>query len=246
MLIIPALYIENGKSISLYKGHDNEQKKIYSRSPLNMAREFAKKGASLIQIIDLDGSREGCPVNQKMLQKIINETGARLEVGGGVRTMADIESLINIGVYRVILGVSARDLIPEALAKYGPEKIVFGIKARQDMMVDSDSRRGNGDEVVEVAASVVEMGIKHIVYKDLERQGTLYHPNYDDVDRLIVSLGDRAKIYSSGGVVILDDLRILDTIGTSGVIVSRAFIEHKLSLKESIDYYQTPGDIVNF
>ncbi|MBT5017076.1 hypothetical protein HN748_02095 [Candidatus Peregrinibacteria bacterium] len=242
MLIIPALYIQKGHAISLYKGHENEQKKIYKRSALNLAREFEKKGAKLIQVIDLDGSYEGHPVNTGLLEKFVRELKTPLEVGGGVRTMEDIDRLMNIGVFRVILGVTARDLLPSALEKYGPERIVFGIKARQDMMVDSDSLRDNSDEVIEVGQSVVAMGVKHIVYKDLEREGTLYHPNYDDIDRLIEGLGPSVSIYSSGGIVMLDDLRILETIKAKGVVASRGFIEHKISLKAAIDQYQTTQD----
>ncbi len=245
MLIIPALQIQNGQAIALYKGHENEQKKIYKRSPLNIAREFEKRGASIVQIIDLDGSAAGSPVNLKLIQQFAQELNIPLEVGGGVRTLEDIDQLMQVGVTRVLLGVTARNIIPEALQKYGPQRIIFGIKARQKMMVDSDSLRENSDEVIEVAQSVVEMGIKHIIYKDLERSGTLYHPNYDDVDRLIIGLGEDVNIYSSGGIVMLDDLRILDTISAKGAVISRAFIEHKISLRMAVDQYQTTEDALD-
>lgn len=237
MLIIPAIYIENGKAVSLYKGHNNEQKTIYTRSPLNIARDFAKHQPSLIQIIDLDASRAGQPVNLKIIERITLETGVPIEVGGGIRTIKDIDVLMSLGISRVILGVSARPLIPEALAKYGPDRIIFGIKAKQNMIIDSDTPTEDSDEVIEIGQSVVQMGIKHIVYKDLERQGTLYHPNYDDLDRLIEGLTG-VYIYSSGGVVSMEDLELLTRIGTAGVIISRALIEHKLSLAEAIRHCQ--------
>ncbi len=241
MLIIPSLYIQEGKAISLYKGQENEQKKVYSRSPLNLAKEFAKAGATMIHLIDLDGSAAGQPINHKTIQAITSECNVPIELGGGVRTMVDVDRLFEIGVSRVILGVSARDLIPEALQKYGPERIIFGLKARRHM-VESDSLPEDSDEVAEFAAKIAKFGITQIVYKDMEKQGTLYHPNYDDVDRLLETLGDDIQIYSSGGVAALDDLRILETIGTTGVIFSRAIIEHKISLRDAITQYETTQD----
>jgi phosphoribosylformimino-5-aminoimidazole carboxamide ribotide isomerase len=238
MLIIPALYIENGKAVTLYKGHDNAQKKTYSRSPLNIAKDFASRGAGLIQLIDLDGSRAGAPQNLKLIQKIATETGTKIEVGGGIRTLEDIDALMQRGISRVILGVTARNIIPAALEKYGPDRIVFGIKAKRNMIVDSDSLSENSDQVIDIAKSVAELGVKHIVYKDLEKQGTLYHPNYDDVDRLIIALPD-VYIYSSGGIASMEDFNILSGIGAAGVVACRAFVEYKINLREVLRNYQS-------
>lgn len=237
MLIIPAIYIEKGQAVSLYKGHGNEQKIVYNRSLINIARDFAKSKPALMQIIDLDASRAGQPVNLKTIERIVSETGVPIEVGGGIRTIDDIDALMHLRVSRVILGVSARPLIPQALAKYGPDRIVFGIKAKQNMIVDSDIPTEHSNEVIEIGQRVAEMGIKHIVYKDLERQGALYHPNYDDLDRLIEGIPG-VYIYSSGGVTSMEDFGLLTRINAAGVIVSRAFIEYKLNLAEAIRRYQ--------
>jgi phosphoribosylformimino-5-aminoimidazole carboxamide ribotide isomerase len=241
MLIIPALYIQKGRLVSLYKGQESSQKKVYAKTPFNMAKIFQKQGASIIHLIDLDGSEAGEMKNLKMVTQMAKTLHVPIEYGGGIRKIDEIIQLFEAGVSRIILGVSARALIPEALSLYGPEKIIFGIKARRHM-VESDSLAEDSDEVIEMAKLVVDKGITQIVYKDLQRIGTLYHPNYDDVDNLIVALGDRARIYSSGGVAAMDDFRILETIGVSGVIVSRAFIEHKISLSKGIQDYETDQD----
>lgn len=240
MLIIPGLYIERGKAVSFYKGHDNEQKKTYRKSPLNLAREFQAQGASLLHLTDLDGSTNGEPINLKLIGQICDALMIPVEVGGGIRTIRDIKILFELGVSRVILGVSALNLIPQALDQYGPECIVFGIKARQHR-VESDSLPPESDEVVEIAEQAAALGIRNIVYKDMEKEGTLYHPNYDDVDRLIALLKS-VNIFSSGGIVALDDLRILDEIGAKGALISRAFIEHELSLAECREMYETQTD----
>lgn len=238
MLIIPSLYIQQGKSVSLYKGQDNDQKKVYSKSPLNLAIEFQKQNASMLHLIDLDGSEAGQPINGEMIQEICSRLQIPVEVGGGVRTMQDIDRLFEIGVSRVILGVSANGLLEEAIAKYGPDKIIFGIKARRHM-VESDSLPEDSDEVLEYIPKILKTGVKQIIYKDMEKQGTLYHPNYDDVDSLLEVLGDDIKVFSSGGVAAYDDLRILNTIGATGVIISRAFLDRKISLNEAIKRYES-------
>lgn len=240
MLIIPGIYLQHGKAVSLYKGHENDQKKVYSKSPLNMAREFVNNGASMIHLIDLDGSANGGPMNLELIEEICSEFNVPVEIGGGIRSIKNIQQLFNRGAARVILGVSARHLIPEALKKYGPARIILGIKARRNM-VESDSLPPESDEVIEIAEQAVAQGITQIVYKDMERQGALYHPNYDDVDRLILMLKG-IKIFSSGGIVANNDLEILSSIGTAGALLSRSLIEHKISLFKAIERYETDQD----
>lgn len=241
MLIIPALYLQNGRAVSLYKGHENDQKRVYSRDPFEIAREFAGNGASLIQIIDLDGSKNHGPENGEIIERIARELPVAVEVGGGVRSMETLAHCFDMGAARVILGVSARHLIPEALAAYDPDRIVFGIKARQSK-VDSDTLPPEADEVVEIAEQAVALGITQILYKDMEVQGALYHPNYDDVDRLILLLGPNVRIISAGGVTSMNDLHILHQIKTSGAVISRVLLDRKLSLSRAIRNYETDED----
>lgn len=235
MLIIPSLYIQKGRCVSLYKGHENDQKKTYNRSPLNIAIEFQKQGAKEIQLVDMDGVQQGVMVNMKTIEQCLERLKTSIQVAGQIRTLEEVQHLFDLGVKRVILGVSARNLIPEAIRKYGEERIIFGIKARREW-VESDSLPEESDEVIEMAEAMVRKGIKQIIYNDMERQGTLYHPNYDDVDRLITYLDPTVKVYSSGGVTALDDFRILKSIGTYGVLVSRAFVEHKINLSEAVKF----------
>jgi phosphoribosylformimino-5-aminoimidazole carboxamide ribotide isomerase len=241
MLIIPSLYIEKGRTVSLYKGEENEQKTVYNKSPLNVAKSFEKQGASLIHIIDIDASRGQGSNNLDLIKKIVNELKIPIEIGGGIRTLANIEALFSVGVKRVVLGVSAEPILEKALKKYGPDRIVLGIKARKSF-VESDNLPPDSDEVLEVAEKALAKGVRYMVYKDLEREGTLFHPNYDEIERLLFFLGGKAKIFSSGGVTTLEDLSILRNLGATGVLVSRALLEYKIDLKEAIRYCETPED----
>jgi len=225
MRIIPNLYLQKGKAVSLYKGHENEQKKVYSKSPLNLARDFMRQGATQIQLIDLDGQ------NQKLIQQIIEGVKIPVQVAGGIRDLETIDQLFKQGVASVVLGVSARHILAEAIQKYGPNRVYFGIKARRDY-VDSDSLPPESDEVIEIAEQAVEAGATYIIYQDLERQGMLFHPNYDDVDRLILLLGEEIKIISAGGISHMNDLEILNSINCHSVLISRAFIEHEITFSE--------------
>lgn len=232
MLIIPALYLQNGRCVSLYKGVDNDQKKIYRIDPVSAAFQFEKQGASLLHVTDLDRAI-GKDSQQKCLASLLKKVTIPIEFAGGVRDLESIEKLFEGGVHRVVLGVSARSLIPEALKRYGPDRMVFGIKARRHF-VDSDSLPPESDEVLEIAEQMIKQGITQIVYKDLEREGTLFHPNYDEIERLIYFMDRGIQIFSSGGVAGLRDLQILQGIGTHGVLIGRALMEGSLSLREAI------------
>src|SRR3989338_9850107 len=112
MLIIPALYLQQGRAVSLYKGQENDQKKVYARDLFKIAREFAANGASLIQIVDLDGSRNNGPENWKVIQTIINNLSVPIELCVGIRAMEMLNRCFENKVARVVFGVSAPKLIP--------------------------------------------------------------------------------------------------------------------------------------
>lgn len=230
MEIIPAIYIQEGKCVSWYKGYDNDQKKIYSKSPETAAKFFAGEGAKKLQIIDLDGSTAGKIINKKIIEQIKRETSLEIQVGGGIRQMEDIKELFNLGIDRVILGYSAFPIIETSFKKYGPDKILAGIKAKDDKIV-TDKKLENPISVEDYAKKLVEIGIKNIIYKNIETEGTLY-PQYDEADRL--NAVTRINIYLSGGIGDMRDLEILQKAGLKGVIISKAFFEGKLDLMKCI------------
>lgn len=237
MLIIPSLTLQKGRCISLYKGKDNAQKKTYQGSPVNRALDFQRHGAPRVHCTDWDGSLKGEPVNLKLIGQLCEELKIPVQVAGGIRSLTHIETLFALGVSEVVIGVSGREFIPQAIQKYGAERIFFGIKSRGEW-VESDSLPEESDEVLEMAEQMVEKGVTRIIYTDMERQGALYHPNYDDIDRLVLFLGNRAQIFSCGGVVSMEDLKILESINAAGVLIGRAFLEYKLSLSEAVRAFE--------
>lgn len=240
MLIIPALYLHRGRCVSWYKGTENDQKSVYHASLIKTAVRFEKEGAALLHVTDLDSATGGI-MNEELFHGIRNAITIPIEIGGGVRSLEHIDALFKMGMDRVIVGVSARQLIPEALKKHGPEKIIFGLKARGSF-VDSDSLPPESDEVLEIAKQVIDLGVRKIVYKDLEREGTLFHPNYDEIERLLYFMPEGIEIFSSGGVASLRDLQILAGLEPKGVLIGRALMEHKINLKEAVETYETASD----
>lgn len=233
MEIIPAIYIQKGQCVSWYKGYDNEQKKIYPQSPLNIARFFAGESAKKLQIIDLDGSTQGTIINHKIITRIRKEVQLEIQVGGGIRTTAEIKELFDLGINRIILGYSAFPIIRTTLKKYGPDKILAGIKAK-DEIVKTDHKLGKPVSIFNYAEDLIKIGVKNIIYKNLETEGTLY-PQYDEAERL--KLLTKVNIYLSGGIGQMKDLEILQKVGLKGVIISKAFMEGKLDLMKCLLKY---------
>jgi len=236
-MIIPCLYIQDGKCVSLYKGDQNKQKKVYLKDPLQMAKVFDMQGAKKLQIVDLNASKTGELENASLISRICKNIKSEVQLGGGIRTMENIKKAFELGVKRVILGVSSITILKEALREYGPDKIIMGIKARHDI-VDTDlTLGGKVAEVTLLAKEVKDIGIKQIIYKDLEAEGTLYHPNFDMIEKIIYETGGEVEVYSSGGVAAEYDLKLLKDTGAAGVIIGRAFMENVLSFPDLNDVF---------
>ncbi len=217
MKIIPAIFLQAGKAVSLYKG-SNDHKKVYSKSPKNYAAYFQKEGAKILEIVDLDQK------NRAKLAELRSVFHGKIWWGGGVKTIAEIESLFNDGADVVILGTSAEKIHVEALQKFGPEKIFAGVKFRND------------PEAPEKCTALVEKGFTQIIVKDMEADGALFHPNFDQVEK--AAYFSKAKIYSSGGISEIQDLEIMKVAKVEGVIIARALYENRLNLSELIRRFE--------
>jgi len=197
-----------------------------------MARLFDMQGAKKLQIIDLNGSITGELGNARLIQKICKDIKSEVQLGGGIRKIGDMEKAFELGASRVVLGVSSIAILKSALKKYGGEKIIMGIKARHNI-VDTDLMlEGKIPEVTLLAKEVKEIGVTQIIYKDLEAEGTLYHPNFDMIEKIIYETGGEVDVYSSGGVADAYDLKLLKDTGAAGVIINRAFMENELSFPD--------------
>lgn len=226
MLIIPAIYVANGRAVSHYKG-ESDQEIVFSKDPLNIARVFKKQGATVLHFVDLDG-------NKTVAASIVKNTGFRVQYACKISSIDQIKELFGLGIYVVSLDQSSENLIPAALKEFGPEKIFFTIRSQRNLVEDK-----NGVEVFHYGADIAKLEIKNIITSDKKAEGSL-HPNFDEVERLILSTKGAARIFAFGGIGSVKDLEILKNTGAYGAIVSRAFLENQLSLAECLRRF-SPG-----
>lgn len=243
MVIFPAIDIRGGKCVRLFKG-DFAQETVFSDKPEEMAAEWEAKGGKFLHLVDLDGALAGKSVNLDVVKKIVDTVSIPVELGGGIRTMENIDEVLSLGVQRVILGsvaVKNPTLVKEACQKYG-DRVVVGIDAR-DGIVAVDGWGVSGDvEVAVLAKEMAKAGVKTIIYTDISRDGTLSGVNVEATARLARESG--IKVVASGGVKSLDDIKALlpyEKDGIEGVIVGKSIYTGSLDLQEAVALVESAG-----
>jgi phosphoribosylformimino-5-aminoimidazole carboxamide ribotide isomerase len=233
VLILPAIDLRGGQCVRLKQG-DYAQETVFGADPAAMARRWIAAGAQLLHIVDLDGAREGRPVNGECVRRIV-AAGVPCQLGGGLRTVADIETALGWGVHRVVLGTRALE-DPDWFAlvcREFPGKIVAGIDARDGRAATHGWLQVSEVPAVELARQIaVRCPIAAIVYTDIGRDGMLEGPNLDALAEL--QSGLPAPVIASGGVTTLEDVGQLARLHLAGCIVGRALYEGKLDLAQAI------------
>ncbi len=221
----------------LYQG-DMEQATVYNADPASQAQAFAKEGFSWLHIVDLNGAFDGAPVNAEAVRAIIGATDLPVQLGGGIRTLRQIEAWLAEGVSRVILGtVAVRDpeLVRQACALF-PGQVVLGIDARGDYVAVEGWAETSEMSVIELAQSFDDAGAAAIVYTDIDRDGTGHGINAERTRKLAESV--LIPVIASGGVGSLEDLekvRDIERYGVEGVIIGRAFYDRKIEPKAALE-----------
>jgi len=238
MLVIPAIDLKNGSCVRLVQGRETDVT-VYDANPIEVAKQFARAGAQMIHVVDLDGAfKGGESANRAVLKKILAAVNVPIEFGGGIRTADDVRQLCDAGVARVILGtvaVESPDLLRELIDSYG-EKICVGIDARNGQVKIHGWETETRIEAVNLAKSVVACGVRRIIYTDISRDGMLTGPNIEQT--VAVARAANVKVTASGGVSSLDDIRRLREAGEpllDGVIVGKALYEQKFKLEDAIN-----------
>jgi phosphoribosylformimino-5-aminoimidazole carboxamide ribotide isomerase len=237
MLIFPAIDIRDGKCVRLFKG-DFAQETVFSDKPAEMAQKWESQGAEFLHLVDLDGALAGKSCNLDTVKDILAAVNIPVELGGGIRTLENIDKVLALGVRRVILGsVAVRNpaLVKEACAKYG-DRIVVGIDAK-DGIVAVDGWGVSGDvEVTALAKEMKKAGVKTIIYTDISRDGTLAGVNVEATAKLARESG--VNIVASGGVKSTADIEALkpyEKDGIEGVIVGKSIYMGTLDLQQAIE-----------
>ena len=236
MIVFPAIDILGGRAVRLAQG-DYDRVTVYNEDPIAQARQFVDAGAEWIHVVDLDGARDGVPGNIGVIERIARETGARLEVGGGVRTLETMGRLTEAGVERVVIGtklVTDPQFVRNAVRCCG-DAVVAGVDARDGMVCVEGWREGTAASAQALVGELRELGLRHLVYTDISRDGMQTGINAPAYVGMAVSAG--FPVVASGGVSTLDDVRALRELGTGvieAVIIGRAIYEGAFTLEEAL------------
>lgn len=236
MIVLPAIDLLAGRAVRLAQG-DYERVTVYNEDPVAQAREFAESGAEWIHVVDLDGARDGVPGNTEVIERIVAEVGIPVQTGGGIRTLETLSRLNAAGASRMVLGTKLAtdpDFVREAVARFGP-KIVAGIDARDGEVAVEGWREGTATPAAELVAELRDLGVGHLVYTDISRDGMQTGVNVEAYDQIAETAG--FPVIASGGVSTLDDFRELAALGPdviAGAITGRALYEGAFKLKHAI------------
>ena len=234
MLIFPAIDLKDGAVVRLYKGNFATVHQV-ADDPLATAGAFLAAGARHIHMVDLDGAKDGQRKNGDIVRAVA-ATGLRVELGGGIRSMSDLEAVFDLGVWRAVIGsaaVSDPDFVREAIARYGPEKVAVGIDAKDGHVRTAGWVRDEGLDYLQFAKFIESIGVKYIIFTDIDTDGTLAGPALGRLAALQKAVG--CAITASGGVSSNGDLRRLRDMGLYAAIVGKAWYAGAVDLALAVE-----------
>lgn len=238
MQLYPAIDIKNGHCVRLRQGQFQDSH-TYSNSPVSVARKWEECGATFIHLVDLDGALVGYGVNESVIKEIAQTVKVPVQVGGGIRSIKDIENKLNLGVNRVIIGTKAVEdpgFVKEAIHSFGADHIVVGIDAKDGFVAVEGWEKVSTFNAIEHAMSMKAIGVKTIVYTDISKDGMLSGPNIPHTKNMVDVTG--LDIIASGGVSSLKDLEMVDSINVSGAIIGKALYEDRIDLAQAINMFE--------
>ncbi|MDE5584288.1 MAG: 1-(5-phosphoribosyl)-5-[(5-phosphoribosylamino)methylideneamino]imidazole-4-carboxamide isomerase [Ruminococcus sp.] len=237
MIILPAIDIKDGNCVRLFKGDFSTVEKVAS-DYLETARSFENAGAEWIHMVDLDGAKEGRPVNNKIYTDVAEKTNLKVELGGGIRSLETIREYLDMGISRVILGSVALKnpkLVRDVVEKFGSEKIAVGIDAMNGMVATEGWLETSDVNYIDLANQMIKSGVKYFIFTDISKDGTLTGVNKEQLKALADGT-ENCNIIASGGVHTMDDIITCKEMGLYGTICGKSIYKGTLNLKEAVEY----------
>jgi phosphoribosylformimino-5-aminoimidazole carboxamide ribotide isomerase len=237
MLIIPAIDLQDGRCVRLRQGRKSDVK-VYDGNPVEIAKSFEAAGARMLHVVDLDGAfSDGRSRNRRITRRIIREVEIPVQFGGGIRSVTDVQQLIEFGVAQVVIGTLAAES-PKTLEKFVQLfgfRICVGIDARGGHVVTRGWEKEEKISALDLARRVADVGVDRIVYTDVVRDGMLTGVNIEQTCALARASG--LHVTASGGVASLADIKQLvdrRECGVDSVIIGKAFYEGLFTLPEAL------------
>lgn len=234
MQIFPAIDIKNGKCVRLYQG-DFAKETIMNNDPIDQAAQFKASGTTRLHIVDLDGAVSGKPRNLPLIEKLQQQVGLFIQVGGGIRSMQQVDTYLSAGASRVIIGSAALsdpNFVKAAVTKYG-EKIIIGIDAKNGYVATEGWLQLSDRLATSFAKEIASLGVQTIIYTDIAKDGTLAGPNFKELRAMQKSVP--INIIASGGVSSKADLKQLAEEGFYGAIAGKALYEKRITMADILE-----------
>ena len=234
MIIFPAIDILDGQCVRLIQG-DYNREKVYSNSPVDMAKQWEKKGAEYIHIVDLNGAKTGVSINKEIIKEIANTVSIPVQVGGGIRSVDTIKYYLENGVSRVIIGTAAINdpaFLKAAVEKYG-DKIAVSLDARNGYVATDGWTDTSDVAALDLVKQLEDIGVKTIVYTDIAKDGMLQGPNLQE--QQTINEATSMNVIASGGVTTKEDVENLQTLNMYGTIIGKALYDGKLDFETLVE-----------
>jgi phosphoribosylformimino-5-aminoimidazole carboxamide ribotide isomerase len=234
MILLPAVDIRDGRAVRLRQG-DFDDETVYADDPFEAARSFVEAGARFLHVVDLDGAREGEPVNLRHVERIATELDVPVELGGGLRSIASIRRALSAGVARVVLGTAAftdPELLDEALTAF-TSRILVAVDVRGGKVAVSGWTRETQARGEDAIRRLQQQGATRFVYTNVDRDGMLEGPDLEEVKRVAAAV--RGRFLYSGGIGSIEDLvalRELRLVNLAGVISGKALYEGRFTVRD--------------
>ena len=238
MKIFPAIDLREGDVVRLLKG-DYNQMTVYGENPLEVAEEFEEAGAEFLHVVDLDGAIDGSTPNFAAVRDIIEGTGLKVEIGGGIRNEDIIVDYAQIGALRVIIGTMAikdPEFTARMIKKHG-RNVAVGVDISDGYVAIKGWTEVTDKTVDEMFQELIDYGVRTIICTDISKDGAMEGTNIELYRRLVEEYGDYVDIIASGGISTMDDLEKLHEIGVDGVIIGRAFYNGALDVAEVMEKF---------
>ena len=249
MDVIPAIDIRRRRVVRLRQG-DYDRETAYADDPVAVAEGFARDGARIIHVVDLDGAAEGAPRALGAIKAIVRAIPAGVQVGGGLRSDRAVADTLDAGAARVVLGTAAvRDpgLVERSLAAHSAERVAVGLDARDGALALAGWREQTDASAAETMARLAALGVGRFIFTDIARDGALTAPNFEAVEAMAqqargLSVAGEwrggARLIASGGVASIEHLHRLAETGVEGAIVGSALYEGRIDLAAAIRQLQ--------
>lgn len=232
MLIFPAIDLKDSKVVRLYKGDFDTVHQV-AEDPVATARTFYEAGARYLHMVDLDGAKDGKRKNSDIVRQVA-EVGLRIELGGGIRCMADLEAVFELGVWRAVIGsaaVSDPGFVQTAIETYGAERIAVGIDTKDGKVRTAGWIEDAGLDYIDFAKQMESIGVKYIIFTDIDTDGTLSGPACGKLAQLQKAVS--CSITASGGVSCNADIPVLRDMGMYAAIIGKAWYAGAIDLAQA-------------